>query len=71
MPSSSRTESISKSTYIITTDLSTTSKAALSNVWSSKTEKTADWDSDRTDYQSANSTVVIDKSRTTNELDIR
>ena len=71
MPSSFRIESISKSTSIIITDLSITTKAALSNVWSSKTEKTGDWDSDRTDHQSANSIVVIDESRTTGELDIR
>ena len=49
MPSFSRTESISKYTSVIITDPSTTTKAALSNVWSSKTEKTGVRGSDRTD----------------------
>ena len=37
MPLSSRTESTFKFTYIIITDSITTTKAALSNVWSSQT----------------------------------
>ena len=71
MPSSSRTESTSKSTSIIITDPSTTKKAALFNVWSSQTQITVVWNRDRTDHQSANSTVVIIENRPTGEHDIR
>ena len=54
MPSSSRTEYISKYTFIIITDFSTIKKAALSNVWSSQTQKIGVWNIDGTDHQSAN-----------------
>ena len=71
MPSFSRTESTSKYTTIIITDFATTKKAALSNVWSSQTQKTEVWNRDGTDHQSANSTVVIIESQTTGEHDFR
>ena len=61
IPSSVRTESISKYTSNIITDPSTTTKAALSNVWSSQTLMTGVYNIDGTDHQSENSTVVIDE----------
>ena len=71
MPSSSRIESGSKYTSIIITDSSTTTKAALINVGSSNTEKTGVCDRGGIDHQSANSTLVIDESRTTGDRIIR
>ena len=71
MPSSSRIESISKYTSIIITDSSITTKADLSDVWSSQTQKTGVLNRDGINQQSVNSPVVINESRTTGELDIR
>ena len=71
MPSSSITEYTFKYTSIIITDFSTTTKEALLNVWSSKIENTGVCDRNGRNHSSANSTVVIDESRTTGEFKIR
>ena len=71
MPLFSRTESTSKYTSIFITDASTTTKAAISNLWSSQTQKTDVRDRKKRALQAANSAIVTYKDRTTNKLDIR
>ena len=71
MSSSYRTESTSKYTSIIITDPSTTTKAALSNVWLSQTKRTDVRDKEKRVLRAANSAIVTNEDRKTGELDIR
>ena len=71
MSSSSRTESISKSSSIIITDPSTTTKAALSNLWLFQIKKTDVRDEEKRVLQAANSAIVTNEDQTRGEFDIR
>ena len=71
MSSSFHTESTSKKTSIIITDHSTTTKAALSNVWLSQTKRTDVRDREKRVFGAANSAIVTYEDRKTGELDIR
>ena len=71
MSSSSRSESTSKYTSIFITDPSTTTKAALSNLWLSQTKMTDVRDKQNRVLWAANSAIVTNEDRKTGELDIR